>query len=125
VITHAGLNTALESLAHGVPMVAIPIANDQPGVAARLVRLGVAELVPLRELNEQSTHSAVTKVLADPAYRQAAHEWQRKIAEGQGLQRAAEIVEQALTGGKRITNDVGLRKLVATECLSANADRSD
>src|SRR5207244_2301491 len=33
VITHAGLNTVLESLAHGVPMVAIPIANDQPGVA--------------------------------------------------------------------------------------------
>ena len=33
-ITHAGLNTALESLAAGVPMVAIPVTNDQPGVAA-------------------------------------------------------------------------------------------
>jgi MGT family glycosyltransferase len=33
-ITHAGLNTVLESLACGVPMVAIPITNDQPGVAA-------------------------------------------------------------------------------------------
>jgi zeaxanthin glucosyltransferase len=27
-ITHAGMNTALESLSNGVPMVAIPIAND-------------------------------------------------------------------------------------------------
>lgn len=35
-ITHAGLNTVLESLRCGVPMVAIPIANDQPGVAARV-----------------------------------------------------------------------------------------
>ena len=26
-ITHAGLNTALESIAHGVPMLAIPITN--------------------------------------------------------------------------------------------------
>jgi UDP:flavonoid glycosyltransferase YjiC (YdhE family) len=34
-ITHAGLNIALESLAQGVPMVAIPVTNDQPGVAAR------------------------------------------------------------------------------------------
>lgn len=33
-ITHAGLNTALESLANGVPMVAIPITSDQPIVAA-------------------------------------------------------------------------------------------
>ena len=34
VITHAGLNTVLESLAEGVPLVAIPLGNDQPGVAA-------------------------------------------------------------------------------------------
>ena len=33
-VTHAGLNTVLEALAQGVPQVAIPVANDQPGVAA-------------------------------------------------------------------------------------------
>src|SRR5258707_11724168 len=35
-ITHAGLNTVLESLAQGVPQVSIPITFDQPGVAMRL-----------------------------------------------------------------------------------------
>jgi zeaxanthin glucosyltransferase len=35
-ITHAGLNTVLESLAQGVPQVAIPVGNDRPGVAARI-----------------------------------------------------------------------------------------
>jgi zeaxanthin glucosyltransferase len=34
-ITHAGLNTVLESLAQGVPQVAIPVTFDQPGVASR------------------------------------------------------------------------------------------
>src|SRR5262249_30263810 len=43
-ITHAGLNTVLESLAQGVPQVAIPVTYDQPGVAARIVnkQTGVA-----------------------------------------------------------------------------------
>ena len=31
VITHAGLNTVLESLSEGVPLVAVPLGNDQPG----------------------------------------------------------------------------------------------
>jgi zeaxanthin glucosyltransferase len=31
-ITHAGLNTVLESLAQGVPQVAIPVAYDQPAL---------------------------------------------------------------------------------------------
>jgi zeaxanthin glucosyltransferase len=33
-ITHAGLNTVLESLAQGVPQVAIPVTYDQPEAAA-------------------------------------------------------------------------------------------
>ena len=36
VITHAGLNTTLESLAEGMPLVCISLGNDQPGVAARV-----------------------------------------------------------------------------------------
>lgn len=35
-ITHAGLNTAVESLTQRVPMVAIPVLIDQPGAAARI-----------------------------------------------------------------------------------------
>lgn len=66
-ITHAGLNTALESLANGVPMVAIPIANDQPGVAARIVWTGTGELVPLRGLTVAKLRRAVTKVLSEPS----------------------------------------------------------
>jgi hypothetical protein len=39
-VTHAGLNTVLESLAQGVPQVAIPVSYDQPGVAARIAHHG-------------------------------------------------------------------------------------
>ena len=44
-ITHGGMNTTLESLTYGVPIVAIPITNDQPGVATRIVYTGSGELI--------------------------------------------------------------------------------
>ena len=49
-ITHAGLNTTLESLTQGVPMVAIPVTNDQPGVAARIAYTETGRFLPLHQL---------------------------------------------------------------------------
>ena len=48
-VTHAGLNTVLESLAQGVPMVAIPVGYDQPGTAARIAHYGVGEFIRVEE----------------------------------------------------------------------------
>jgi zeaxanthin glucosyltransferase len=45
-IFHGGLNTALESLAHGVPMVALPVTIDQPGVGARIKRTHTRHVNP-------------------------------------------------------------------------------
>jgi MGT family glycosyltransferase len=39
-ILHAGFNTVLDALAAGVPMLVAPIAFEQPGTAARVVRAG-------------------------------------------------------------------------------------
>lgn len=97
VITHAGLNTALESLAQGVPMVAIPITNDQPGVAARIAYCGVGEVVTLARLNEKRLRAAIQKVLTQESYRVKVVAIQREIALTSGVQRAADIAEQALT----------------------------
>src|SRR6202012_5644937 len=46
VITHAGLNTVLETLAQGVPLICIPLGNDQPGVAARVAAHQAGIVVP-------------------------------------------------------------------------------
>lgn len=94
-ITHAGLNTALESLARGVPMVAIPITNDQPGVARRLEWLGLAEVVLPRQLTASRLRRAVERVLGDPGCRTRARERAAEIARLDGVGRAADIVEEA------------------------------
>jgi zeaxanthin glucosyltransferase len=93
-ITHAGMNTALESLSNGVPMVAIPIANDQPGVAARIAWTGTGEVVSLAKSGSPRLRAAVKKVLTEDTYKQNAVKLQAAIHRAGGVSRAADIVEQ-------------------------------
>jgi len=101
-ITHAGMNTTLESLSNGVPMVAIPVANDQPGVAARIAYTGVGEVVSLKELSVRKLRSAIEKVLTQESYKQRAIEMQEAIARSGGTKRAADIIEQVVLTGKPV-----------------------
>jgi zeaxanthin glucosyltransferase len=93
-ITHAGLNTALEALAEGVPMVAIPIGYDQPGVAARIAHHGVGEFVEIGNLTAQHLSELIAKVTANPNYRVKARWFQKVLAETRGLDIAADIIER-------------------------------
>jgi zeaxanthin glucosyltransferase len=96
VITHAGINTVLEALSEGVPLVAIPLGNDQPGVAARVVARGAAIVVPRRKLNPARLRQAIRRVLDDPGYRARAQELSRVISQIDGPAMAAEIIERSL-----------------------------
>ena len=95
-ITHAGLNTALEALVQGVPMVALPVTNDQPGVAARLAWLGAAEVVPRAQLEPAVLRRAIERVLVVPSYREAAQAARARIARRPGVAIAADIIERVL-----------------------------
>jgi MGT family glycosyltransferase len=103
VITHAGLNTTLESLSHGVPMVAIPMTNDQPGVARRAAWLGTAEIVLPRHAATARIQSALQRVLQEPRYRESARRCQARLQQSPGVDDAAALVERALENGTRLT----------------------
>jgi len=94
-ITHAGLNTALESLAQGVPMVAIPIAYDQPGIAARVSYHGVGEFLEIEDLAVERVQGLIQQVLENPRYREKARWFRKVIAQTRGLDVAADVIEQA------------------------------
>jgi zeaxanthin glucosyltransferase len=95
-ITHAGLNTVLESLAQGVPMVAIPNAYDQPGVAARIAYHGVGEFINLEDLTAELLLIVIQAVLRNPNYANQARHFKEVIAKTRGLDVAADVIEQAL-----------------------------
>ncbi len=96
VITHAGVNTVLESLSEGVPLVAVPLGNDQPGVAARLKARGAGLVVSRHRLNPARLRKAVTLVLQKRQYREAAQDLQRAIRQIDGPGRAVDLIEEAL-----------------------------
>ena len=104
-ITHAGLNTTLESLSNGVPMVAIPIANDQPGVAARLAWTGAGEFVPLKKLSAPKLRTAIQRVLGEDSYKKNATKLQEAIRRAGGVSRAADIIEQVVSTGKPVLRE--------------------
>jgi zeaxanthin glucosyltransferase len=95
-ITHAGLNTVLESLAQGVPQVAIPVAFDQPGVAARIANKQTGVVTSLDELTAERLSTLLSEVLTNSVYRRNARKLQKAIAEANGLAVAADLVEESL-----------------------------
>jgi zeaxanthin glucosyltransferase len=96
VITHGGMNTVIGSLSAGVPLVAIPITNDQPGVATRLVRTGAGEMIPLKQLTVDRLKQAIFQVLDNPIYREKAQAMQQVIQTSGGVKRAADLIISVL-----------------------------
>jgi zeaxanthin glucosyltransferase len=93
-ITHAGANTVLESLAAGVPMIAIPIGFDQPGMAARVAYHGVGEFLEEENLTSDKLKALITTIMDDPNYKTRAVQMRDEIAAIRGLERAVTIIEQ-------------------------------
>lgn len=101
-ITHAGMNTTLESLSNGVPMVAIPISHEQPGIATRLAWTGAGEFLRLADLSSSNLRAAIERVLSEDSYKRNAIRLQKAIARAGGVSRAADIVEIAVSTGKPV-----------------------
>jgi zeaxanthin glucosyltransferase len=94
-ITHAGLNTALESLSSGVPMLALPITNDQPGVAARIANKKVGVVISPDQAFPGNFLAAIKRVLGDTTVRGNVRRVQEAIRSADGLSIAAGILETA------------------------------
>ncbi len=93
-VTHAGLNTVLDAMASGIPIVAVPITNEQPGIAARVAWIGAGEALAYKRVTPQSLRAAIIRVRQNPSYRNAAKQVQAAIHAGGGAPRAAQLIEQ-------------------------------
>jgi len=95
-VLHGGFNTVLDALAAGVPIVALPIAFEQPGTAARIAYVGAGRVVSPRGLTTPVLAQALRSVMAEPSYRAAARRIGDEMAVSGGATRAATAVSAAL-----------------------------
>lgn len=96
-VTHAGVNTTIESLTRGIPLLAIPLVNDEPGISSRIKHAGVGDRVLPKELSVPLLAERIEKVLNDPTYKANAVKMAGEIARAGGVKRAADVIEQAMT----------------------------
>jgi len=101
LITHAGLNSVLEAICRGVPIVALPRRGDTPGVGARIERSGVG-LRTSDRASAETMRQLIDRVLTEESFRQRAQAVQQAMIAAGGACRAADIAEEALITGRPI-----------------------
>ena len=93
-VSHGGSGSVLGALAHGVPLVLLPMGADQPYNAARCEALGVARSLDVIAATPADVRHAAAAVLAEPSYRAAAERLRDEFAALPGPDYAVALIEQ-------------------------------
>lgn len=104
-ILNGGLNTVMDALAAGVPIVAIPIAFEQGAIAARLDHAGAGLRVGRGAFAGSALRRAMTTVRTQPRFKEAAKRLAAEIAAAGGTARAATIIETVLRTGRPVLRE--------------------
>jgi zeaxanthin glucosyltransferase len=96
VVSHAGVNTVLDAIATRTPILALPIAFDHPGMAARMVHAGIGLRASYRFATPASLARLLRRLLDEPQFGARLDELSGAVARAGGTARAADIVEAAL-----------------------------
>lgn len=95
-IHHGGIGTVHEALRAGLPSIVVPRLEDQPLNARLLMSLGVARVIPWRQLTAERVAAALDSLLRDPGPRRRAQEIACRMASESGAELSANVVEETL-----------------------------
>jgi len=93
VVCHGDHGTVGESLANGVPLVVVPIRDDQPIVAQQVVDASAGVRVRFGRVHPDGLRRAVESALYEPRLRAGAAEVRDAVAGAGGPRRAADRIE--------------------------------
>jgi UDP:flavonoid glycosyltransferase YjiC (YdhE family) len=102
VIGHGGHSTTVRALAHGIPLLMLPMhwALDQAMVGKAVATTGAGRVLS-KTASAEATRGAVQSLLADPSYQRAAEAVGARLRSRHGAIAAADELEPLL----RVTNE--------------------
>jgi UDP:flavonoid glycosyltransferase YjiC (YdhE family)/DNA-binding NarL/FixJ family response regulator len=103
VVSHGGSGSVVGALAHGLPMVLLPIGADQPLNAARCQELDVARVLNPLQVTAADVSEAASNVLSDQRYQRNAQRLKREIDASPGPERALYLLERLAAEKQAIT----------------------
>jgi UDP:flavonoid glycosyltransferase YjiC (YdhE family) len=95
MVTQCGLGTLMKALAHGVPLVCIPLVGDQPDNAARVVAQGAGIRLE-RDSSTAQISAAIERILTRAEFAESARRMARILAKEDGAETAADEIESAV-----------------------------
>jgi len=93
-VTHAGFNSTHEAILFGVPMLAVPFANDQFLVAKRIVENGLGETAELTSITPEKLRDAITRLAGSAEIRARCREAAENMCLGPTREDAAGRIEE-------------------------------
>lgn len=96
VVSHGGLNTVMDALLARTPLLVVPLAFDQHGVAARVVHAGVGLKASARFAGTRALSDRLETLLSDSRFEGPLARLSDEIRAAGGTARAADIVEDVV-----------------------------
>ena len=98
VVHHGGVGTTSQALLAGVPTLIVPFAFDQSDNAEHAFRIGTSRTLYRKNYQAAKVANELEELLRHPYYSQRALEVSQKLKRENGPARAADLIEQVLSG---------------------------
>jgi len=106
VVHHGGVGTTSQGLLAGVPTLIVPFAFDQSDNAEHARKVGTSRTLYRNNYRAPRVANELNELLTHPAYERCASEVSRQLQQEDGPGRAADLIEQVLSGRQKRSEEL-------------------
>jgi MGT family glycosyltransferase len=95
-ISHGGFNSVSEALYYGVPVIVIPLTNDQFMTAQHIEKIGAGKTLKMNNITTVDIRNTVYDIMADKQYYENCSQIRDSFHNAGGYKKAADYIQHFL-----------------------------